>query len=142
MADVKLPPLPPRVPVDKHLPTGVVIYGYTNDMMRDYARDYASANVAAKDAEIDALRAEVRRLNFEVDAEAIYGDDRDAHYLQAETRAERLAEALRDTREYVTAALQAQREAFAGHEDCSDIPGIEADLHKIDALLREQEVGK
>ena len=57
-SDVKLPPLPPRVPVDKHLPTGVVIYGYTNDMMRDYARDYA----AAKDAEIEALRAEVERL--------------------------------------------------------------------------------
>ena len=62
MADVKLPPLPPRVPVDKHLPTGVVIYGYTNDMMCDYARDYARANVAAKDAEIEALLAEVRRL--------------------------------------------------------------------------------
>ena len=62
MADVKLPPLPPRVPVDKHLPTGVVIYGYTNDMMCDYARDYARANVAAKDAEIEALRAEVERL--------------------------------------------------------------------------------
>ena len=61
MADVKLPPLPPRVPVDKHLPTGVVIYGYTNDMMCDYARDYARANVAAKDAEIEALLAEVRR---------------------------------------------------------------------------------
>ena len=43
MADVKLPPLPPRVPVDKHLPTGVVIYGYTNDIMCDYARDYARA---------------------------------------------------------------------------------------------------
>ena len=62
MTDTKLPPLPPRVPVDKHLPTGVVIYGYTNDMMCDYARDYARANVAAKDAEIEALRAEVERL--------------------------------------------------------------------------------
>lgn len=51
------------------------------------------------------------------------------------TRAEQLAEALREMREYVTAALQAEREAFAGHEDCSDIVGIEADLHKINALL-------
>ena len=113
-----------------------------DNLIRDYARANVAHATAAKDAEIEALRAGVRRLNFEVDAAAIYGDDRDAHYLQAETRAERLAEALRDTREYVTAALQAQREAFAGHEDCSDIPGIEADLHKIDALLREQEVGK
>ena len=132
MADVKLPPLPPRVPVDKHLPTGVVIYGYTNDMMCDYARDYARANVAAKDAEIEALRAEVRRLNFEVDAAAIYGDDRDAHYLQAETRAERLAEALREMIEL--------REATQRGE-------VHPTRHELDivkdarALLREQEEG-
>ncbi len=31
------------------------------------------------------------------------------------------------------------REAFAGREHCSDIPGIEADLHKIDTPLRDQE---
>ena len=117
MADVEVLPLPD--------------WGGAQIIPDNLIRDYARANMEPLIAEIETLRAEVRRLNFEVDAAAIYGDDRDAHYLQAETRAERLAEALRDTREYVTAALQAQREAFAGHEDCSDIPGIEADLHKI-----------
>ena len=92
MTDTKLPPLPPRVPVDKHLPTGVVIYGYTNDMMCDYARDYARANVAAKDAEIEALRAEVEtwknfaRGNKELLQESVY-------------RAEQLAEALRELKD-------------------------------------------
>ena len=151
MADVKLPPLPPRVPVDKHLPTGVVIYGYTNDMMCDYARDYARANVAAKDAEIEALRAEVRRLNFEVDAAAIYGDDRDAHYLQAETRAERLAEALRALLPFVaTQAVGCHgdkcRESWcyscSGEEEADEAAerGREA-CHAARALLREQEEG-
>ena len=57
-------------------------------------------------------------------------------YLEPQAdRAERLAEALRDARDYVTTALREEREKFAGHEDCSDIPGIEADLHKIDSAL-------
>jgi len=34
----ELPPLPDKVVVDKHLPTGVCIYGYTTKQMQDYAR--------------------------------------------------------------------------------------------------------
>lgn len=81
MADVELPPLPPRVPVDKHSPTGVAIYGYTHVMVRDYARACVAHATAAKDAEIKALRAE-RMLVIE----------NQAHWKE---RAERLAEALR-----------------------------------------------
>ena len=104
-----------------------------DNLIRDYARANVAHATAAKDAEIEALRAEVRRLNFEVDAAAIYGDDRDAHYLQAETRAERLAEALREMIEL--------REATQRGE-------VHPTRHELDivkdarALLREQEVGK
>jgi hypothetical protein len=76
---------------------------------------------AAKDAEIEELRADLADYMRIANTEA--------------TRAERLAEALRDARDYVTTALREEREKFAGHEDCSDIPGIEADLHKIDSAL-------
>ena len=84
-------------------------------------------------AALEAAREEVRRLNFEVDAAAIYGDDRDAHYLQAETRAERLAEALREMIEL--------REATQRGE-------VHPTRHELDivkdarALLREQEERK
>lgn len=89
MADVEVLPLPDW--------GGAQII--PDNLIRDYARACVAHATAAKDAEIEELRAEVRRLNFEVDAAAIYGDDRDAHYLQAETRAERLAEALREAKE-------------------------------------------
>lgn len=118
------------------------------------------AATAAQAAEIEALRAEVKLLTHKVITCGVAADHPDKNLTrtgayasdwnsqQAErvralrARAERLAEALREVREYVTDALQAQRKAFAGHEHCSDIPGIEADLHKIDALLRDQEEGR
>lgn len=89
-----------------------------------------------------ASRAEIKALRVDVEAwKASHSLMTDTcHHFQA--RAKRLEEALREMREYVAAELQGQREAFAGCEHCSDIPGIEADLHKIDTLLREQEEGK
>ena len=87
-ADVELP----AAPWLGHDPERGDLHGFSHDEVRGIVADAT----AAKNAEIEALRAKVRRLNFEVDAAAIYGDDRDAHYLQAETRAERLAEALRE----------------------------------------------
>ena len=122
MADVEVLPLPDW--------GGAQII--PDNLIRDYARANVAHATAAKDAEIEALRAEVRRLNFEVDAAAIYGDDRDAHYLQAETRAERLAEALREMIEL--------REATQRGE-------VHPTRHELDivkdarALLREQEEG-
>ena len=95
MADIKLLTLPEREVIDVHVPTGIKVYGYTRQSMEAYV----CANMEPLIAEIEALRAEVRLLNFEVDAAAIYGDDRDAHYLQAETRAEQLEEALREAKE-------------------------------------------
>lgn len=56
----------------------------------------------------------------------------------AEARAERLEEALQDARDYVTSELSREREAFKGHENCSGIPAIEADLAAIDAALKQE----
>lgn len=103
--------------------------------MRSYARDNVVHAVAPLQAEIKALRVDVEAWKA---SHSMLTDT--CHHFQAQ--AKRLAEALREMREYVTAALQAEREAFAGHEDSSDIPGIEADLHKIDALLREERRNK
>lgn len=132
-ADVELLPLPEWAAHDE-----TVADMSTSDVreaMNDHARACVAHATAAKDAEIQALRAQLATA-YRVKAECNDEANRQRN------RAKQLEEALRDTREYVTAALQAQREAFAGHEDCSDIPGIEADLHKIDALLREQGEGK
>ena len=128
MADVKLPPLPPRVPVDKHLPTGVVIYGYTNDMMCDYARDYARANVAAKDAEIEALRAEVERLTG-------YVQGWEQNYRDEKARAERLAEALRKMAD----GLDADAATARAYADFSRAGGLKDAADEFRAVLRAQE---
>jgi hypothetical protein len=50
----ELPALPAKVPVDKHLPTGVLLYGWTADQMRDYA-------AAAVAAERERIRADLMR---------------------------------------------------------------------------------
>lgn len=36
-------PLPEKVVVDRHLPTGVVIYAYTDDQLREYGRQRVQA---------------------------------------------------------------------------------------------------
>lgn len=95
--------------------------------------DYSIGDEAA--TEIEALRAEVEQMTNMARMQAARADATERGARHHKTRAERLAETLREMREYVTAALQAEREAFTGHEDCSDIPGIEADLHKIDSAL-------
>ena len=125
--------------------------------IRDYARACVAHATAAKDTEIEALRAEVKdyRTNgaaavrfapssahWSEELRRLFGDDArtgievlESRHRQELARAERLIEVLRDARDYVTTALREEREKFAGHEDCSDIPGIEADLHKIDSAL-------
>lgn len=94
---------------------------YDGEDMRDYAR----ANVEAATAE---LRAEVETWKAKTLAQCA-----EAH--EAEARAETLAEALRDARDYVTTELREERERFKGHEHCSNIKDIEADLARIDAAL-------
>ena len=88
--------------------------GYRRAFSPVQLRDYARANVAhataARDAEVEALRE----------------------------RAERLAEALQEAREYVVSELAAERDKFAGYEHCSNIASIEADLAKIDAALEQE----
>lgn len=133
--------------------------GFEHDedvMLDDRMHDYARANMelllaenermknmalmqttraSAAERETEALRAEVERMTrCLANANAGFEEFERRWYLEQD-RAERLAEALRDARDYVTTALREEREKFAGHEDCSDIPGIEADLHKIDSAL-------
>lgn len=44
MTDIKLPPLPEKVVISTHLPTGVRIYGYTADQMQAYASEAVRLN--------------------------------------------------------------------------------------------------
>ena len=62
MTDIKLLPLPEKVEVDKHLPTGVRIYAYDADTLRTYASANVEHHIAAKDAEIEALRERAEQL--------------------------------------------------------------------------------
>ena len=96
--------------------------GYTD---RDFRADWNAR--ACVSSATEALRAE--RDLFRAEAIALAKD------------AERLAEALREAREYVVSELADERDKFAGYEHCSTIASIEADLAKIDAAL-EQEAGR
>lgn len=43
MIDLESIPLPERTVVDRHLPTGIAIYGYTNGALREWRASIASA---------------------------------------------------------------------------------------------------
>lgn len=58
MADVELLPLPKKSVIDRHLPTGVRVYGYTSEDMRGYAQ----ACIAQQPATVDEAMVE-RALN-------------------------------------------------------------------------------
>lgn len=87
-SDVRLLPLPEKVEVDKHLPTGVRIYAYDKNTLKDYARANVEHHTAAKDAEIEALREQADKFKLQVRDTCVRAE-------KAEARAERLAEALR-----------------------------------------------
>ena len=53
----------------------------------------------------------------------------------AERRVGELIEMIEEMREYVSNALHEEREAFKGHEHCSNIPTMEQDLKRIDVIL-------
>ena len=120
-----------------------------DNLIRDYARANVARATAAKDAAIVDLQSTIEALRLR----ALAGEEanntlramcliEEGRTTKAEARAERLAEALREARDYVTTELAREREAFKGYEHCSDVASIEADLAKIDALLREQEEGQ
>lgn len=93
---IELLPLPEKSEIDRHLPTGVRVYGYTTSDMKTYARACVAHATAAKDAEIEALRAEVERLTgCLATANANHEQFERQWYLERD-RAERLEEALRD----------------------------------------------
>ena len=118
MADVELLPLPD--------------WGGAQVIPDDLIRDYARANVAAKDAEIEALRAELAEARDGWHMANGTADLAMKHRDAAEARAERLAEALREMIEL--------REATQRGE-------VHPTRHELDivkdarALLREQEEG-
>lgn len=66
-ADVKLLPLPEATmrsyQTDSTMRT-MTLYSYSASDMRDYARTNVAHATAALQAEVDALRAEVERLNL------------------------------------------------------------------------------
>lgn len=111
MADVKLLPLPERSEIDRHIPTGIRVYGYTADDMHAYAR----ANLAPLQAENERLRAEVERLmGCLATANANHEQFERQWYLERD-RAERLAEALRNIRRAALdgcSAMDCARDAY------------------------------
>lgn len=56
MTDPKLLPLPERAVVDTHIPTGVRIYGWTEEQVQSYARANVEASTEALRAEVDGAR--------------------------------------------------------------------------------------
>lgn len=105
------------------LPKGDVAEGgldWTDEEMQAYARANLASAQAREESIVKQLRIETDRANAQYD------------------RAERLAEALREAREYVASELAGERAKFAGYEHCSTIASIEADLAKIDAALEQE----
>lgn len=129
-SDVKLLPLPDKVEVDKHLPTGVRIYAYDADTLRTYARANIEHHTATKDAALEALRAELEVIV----AEAVKYADKSG---RLEAKVDRLAEALQLARDLV--------EDWAGYasEHFQKKHNLEGDLALLDDALRdhEQEAG-
>lgn len=71
-AETKLPPLPEKVVITTHLPTGVRIYGYTADQMQAYASEAVKLNARGSRAPLSLLtlqyleaEANERGLNHE-----------------------------------------------------------------------------
>ena len=60
-ASEPLAPLPMRVVVDRHIPTGIVMYGYTDNMVRTYAAE----QVAAERARWIKVLAAMRRRSIQ-----------------------------------------------------------------------------
>ena len=77
-ADIELLPLPEKSEIDRHLPTGVRVYGYTSDDMRGYARACIAHATAAKDAEIEALLADLADYMQAANAESTARNDDEA----------------------------------------------------------------
>ena len=161
MTDIELLPLPKKAAlVNLYAGRGVPTYGHSDETLTGYARANVAHATAPLQAEIEALRAEVERLqeivrpkrenecltldHWRIRAYYLEGNwSRCSHACaieqtkreQAEARAERLAEALREARDAI--------EDWAGYasdyfREKHDLAG---DLAKIDALLRDQEEG-
>ena len=128
---------------------GIAQMPYEMAMDDEISRRQFYANTQRLVAALEAAREEVRRLNFEVDAAAIYGDDRDAHYLQAEARAERLDAELHDCQAALLIAdakaerLEKALQRTAAHarlmRDDRQQELVCIPVDKWRALLREQE---
>src|SRR5690606_58266 len=96
---------------------GVPTYGHSDETLTGYARANVAHATAPLQAEIEALRAEVERVTCEL--------------MDAITRADKLAEALRE-------AYRQVRELC----DCYGHVYPEASFVRYEALLRDQEEGK
>lgn len=152
---IELLPLPEKSEIDRHLPTGVRVYGYTASDMKTYARACVAHATAAKDAEIEALRAEVKdyRTNgaaavrfapssahWSEDLRRLFGDDArtgievlESRHRQELARAERLAEALRIAEAALADIGDADREpgddlAWCERRAAQALPAIRAAL--------------
>lgn len=97
MTDIELLPLPKKAQlVNPYAGRGIPTYGHSDETLTDYARAVAEHNVAARDAEIEALRAEVERQKQWLSFWRSFASRQATLAEQDEARAERLAEALRE----------------------------------------------
>lgn len=69
-SNVKLLPLPEKVEVDKHLPTGVRIYAYDADTLRTYARANIEHHTAPLRYALDNAARSIKTLRGVRDAQA------------------------------------------------------------------------
>ena len=142
-SNVNLLPLPEKVEVDKHLPTGVRIYAYDKNTLKDYARANVEHHTAAHAAEIEALRAEVGELHMHANQRDQYAVEKAAQALDWKKRAERLAEALLNILPFVEHSDSCgDRDAYNLAEVRTCDCGLDGIREHADALLdHEQEVG-
>ena len=89
MTDIKLLPLPPKQVLDLHIPSGVRLYGHSNESMQDYARANVAHATAALREQREFQAALIETLRMEIEGHRIA-------IQQLYDRAERLAEALRE----------------------------------------------
>ena|SRR5690606_8521895 len=163
-ADVELLPLPERVEVDKHLPTGVRIYAYDANTLKNYARANVAHAIAPLQAEIDALRTrledtvrdstnKIEALRAEVAEWKRVATAQAELHDEAEARAERLAEALRGVLPFVVSDVLEHCDGNKCREQwCAGCMGDEYAAEQVEmaraaaqearALLRDQEEGK
>ena len=74
-ADIELLPLPEKVEVDKHLPTGVRVYAYDKNTLKDYALANVLHHTAPLRYALECAARDIKTLREVRDAHAAEIED-------------------------------------------------------------------